>query len=84
MTLVTDDKEKLTQAIHKNTELKPASLDIVDSKKLKEHQIKYQEQSHINLEKVISRKQELEKIQELTHEFINQKTKQQDFQIGEK
>ena len=56
----------------------------MDSKKLKEHQIKYQEQSHINLEKVISRKQELEKIQELTHEFINQKTKQQDFQIGEK
>lgn len=84
MTLVTDDKEKLIQAIHKNNELKPASLDIVDSKKLKEHEIKYQEKSHLNLEKVISRKQELEKIQELTHEFKNQKTKQQDFQIGEK
>ena len=72
----------MTQAIHKNTELKPASLDIVDSKKLKEHQIKYQEQSHLNLEKVISRKLDLEKTQELTHEFKNQKIKQQDFQIG--
>jgi len=59
-------------------------LDIVNSKKLKEHEIKYQEKSHLNLEKVISRKQELEKIQELTHEFKNQKIKQQDFQIGEK
>jgi len=56
----------------------------VDSKKLKEHQIKYQEQSHLNLEKVISRKLDLEKIQELTHEFKNQKTKQQDFQRGER
>ena len=84
MTLVTDDKEKLTQAIHKNTEIKPASLDIVDSKKLKEHELKYQELSHINLEKVISRKLDLEKIQELTHEFKNKKTKQQDFQRGER
>ena len=71
MTLVTDDKEKLTQAIHKNTELKPTSLDIVDSKRLKEHEMKYQEKSYLNLEKVISRKEELEKTQELTHEFKN-------------
>lgn len=84
MTLVTDDKEKLIQAIHRNTELKPASLDIVDSKKLKEHENKYQNKSSLKLEKVISRKQELEKIQELTHEFKNQKIKQQGFQIGEK
>ena len=81
---MTDDKEKLTQSIQKNTEQKTASLDIVDSKKLKEHEMKYQEKSHLNLEKVISRKQALEKTQELTHEFKNQKTKQQDFQIGER
>jgi len=44
MTLVTDDKEKLTQAIHKNTELKPASLDIVDSKRLEMHQQNFKSQ----------------------------------------
>ena len=48
MTLVTDDKEKLTQAIHKNTELKPASLDIVDSKRLEMHQQNFKSQQDID------------------------------------
>jgi ATP-dependent exoDNAse (exonuclease V) alpha subunit len=48
MTLVTDDKEKLTQAIHKNTELKPASLDIIDSKRLQMHQENYKAQQNID------------------------------------
>ena len=56
----------------------------MDSKKLKEHEVKYQEKSHFNLEKVISRKEELEKTQELTYEFKNQEIKQQDFQRGER
>ena len=48
MTLVTDDKEKLTQAIHKNTEIKPASLDIVDSKRLEMHQQNFKAQQDID------------------------------------
>lgn len=82
MTLVTDDKEKLIQAIHRNTELKPASLDIVDSRKLKEHEIKYQ--AHLTLEKVISNKQSLENTKELNHEFKNLNTKKHEYQLGEK
>ncbi len=48
MTLVTDDKEKLTQAIHKNIEQKPASLDIIDSKRLQMHQMNYKAQQNID------------------------------------
>ncbi len=58
MTLVTDDKEKLIQAIHRNTELKPASLDIVDYKRLKMHQENYKSQQNIDyvIQQKISKK----------------------------
>ena len=54
MTLVTDDKEKLIQAIHKNTQEKPAALDVVKSKTLEMHQQNFKSQQ--NLDFVIQQK----------------------------
>lgn len=47
MTLVTNDRERLVDSIERNTDDKKASLDIISSKQLIEHDARFKEQSSI-------------------------------------
>ncbi|WP_131783650.1 MobF family relaxase [Legionella gresilensis] len=60
MTLVTDDKEKLLQAIEKNTAKKPASLDITSSAQLAQHEKQFSHQNQLALQSIIDKKFHME------------------------
>lgn len=57
MTLVTDNKEELIQAIQRNTDEKPVSLDVLSSKQLVGHYEQYKQQNPLSLQTVIDKKQ---------------------------
>jgi conjugative transfer relaxase protein TraI len=56
MTLVTDSKTELCDAIHRNIDEKKAALDMTSSRKLKEHEIRFKEQRLISIQPVIEKK----------------------------
>ncbi|KTC83702.1 MobF family relaxase [Legionella brunensis] len=60
MTLVTDNKEELVHAIQKNSMEKPASLDIISSQQLLNHESRFSSQQ-ISLHAVIEKRKSLEK-----------------------
>lgn len=60
MTLVTDDRERLAQAIEKNTDEKKASLDMISSKQLIEHDVRFRHANQFSLQPVIDKKIERE------------------------
>lgn len=60
MTLVTDDKESLINAIQKNNDDKSASLDIIKSREIQQHSERFKNQININLNHVIHKKFEIE------------------------
>lgn len=76
MTLVTDNREQLTQAIMRNNDEKQAALDIVSSPQLKKHEDRFYEQTNLSIQPVIDKKQQVEKhVDELRLEKLNhQKT----------
>ncbi|HHT0594798.1 TPA: MobF family relaxase [Legionella anisa] len=71
MTLVTDNKEKLTHAIQRNTDEKPAALDRMSSAQLARHEERFNHLSKTSIQTVISKKQVFES-QNLT-KSMNQK-----------
>lgn len=60
MTLVTDNKEALAKAIEKNPDEKQASLDMISSKQLIEHNLRFQDKSRLSIQPVINIKTERE------------------------
>lgn len=69
MTLVTDNKEQLTQAILRNHDEKQASLDMVSRTQLKMHDNRFKVQTNVSIQPVIDRKRDFEKqTQELRFE----------------
>jgi hypothetical protein len=56
MTLVTDNKEQLTQAIQYNQDEKIAALDIVSGKTLKAHEHQFKEKHTFSIQSVIDKK----------------------------
>lgn len=72
MTLVTDNKEQLTQAIQRNNDEKQAALDIVSSPQLKKHENRFYEQANLSIQLVIDKKRHFEKqVDELRFEKLN-------------
>lgn len=56
MTLVTDNKEELIRAIQKNSDEKPASLDVISSKQLMHHEERFNQQTQLSIQPVIDKK----------------------------
>ena len=72
MTLVTDNKEQLTQAIQRNNDEKKAALDMVSSQQLKKHENRFNEQANLSIELVIDKKRHFEKqVDELRFEKLS-------------
>lgn len=60
MTMVTDNREMLTQAIQQNKDDKTASLDILSSRQLKRHEERFTSQTHLPMQAVIEKKRQFE------------------------
>lgn len=60
MILVTDNKEELALAIQSNTHEKLASLDVISSQKLREHQEKFKQYSPVSIQSVIDKQAQRE------------------------
>ncbi|HAT8643605.1 MobF family relaxase [Legionella pneumophila] len=73
MTLVTDNKEHLIDAIKRNSDEKPASLDIISSSQLIKHEERFMNQSKLSIQSVIDKKMLLE-INE-TSKYLNHQNK---------
>ncbi len=56
MTLVTDDKESLIKAIENNPDDKHASLDMISSKQLIQHEQRFRDQTNFSIQPVIDKK----------------------------
>lgn len=56
MILVTDNKEQLIHAIHRNSDEKSASLDVISSTQLAKHEERFMNQGKLSLKPVIDRK----------------------------
>ena len=56
MTLVTDNKEHLIEAIQRNNDEKPAALDMVSSHQLITHDTRFKEQTTLQMQAVIDKK----------------------------
>lgn len=65
MTLVTDNKEELVHAIRRNSNEKPASMDITSSAQLIHHERRFGAQNQLSIQSVIDKKKSLE-IQEIS------------------
>ncbi|HAT1800829.1 TPA: MobF family relaxase [Legionella pneumophila] len=65
MTLVTDNKEELVYAIRRNSNEKPASMDITSSAQLIHHERRFGAQNQLSIQSVIDKKKSLE-IQEIS------------------
>ncbi|STX55806.1 conjugative transfer protein TraI [Legionella beliardensis] len=63
MTLVTDNKEKLINAIRQNTTEKPAALDMTTSTQLMRHEQGFHDKNEHSLQAVITKKIELESLE---------------------
>lgn len=60
MTLVTDNKEQLVEAIQKNSDEKRASLDMISSPKLVQHELRFQQNNQLSLRATIDKKIQFE------------------------
>lgn len=58
--IISDDKESLVRAIHKNNDDKSSSLDIIKSNELKNHSEKFIDKIKVDLTPIINRKCEIE------------------------
>ncbi|PWY54109.1 conjugal transfer protein TraI [Legionella qingyii] len=56
MTLVTDNKEELIEAIQRNSNEKPASLDVISSKQLMNHEDRFMGKAQLSIQSVIDKK----------------------------
>lgn len=61
MTLVTDDRERLIEAIERNPDERKASLDIISSEQLIKHENRFKDQ-HLNIQPTIDKKIQRESI----------------------
>ncbi|HAT3977572.1 TPA: conjugative relaxase [Legionella pneumophila] len=82
MTLVTDNKEELVHAIRRNSNEKPASMDITSSAQLIHHERRFGAQNLLSIQSVIDKKKSLE-IQEIS-KSINQRNSIDDLIIEKK
>lgn len=60
MILVTDNREMLSKAIQHHRDEKAASLDILSSQKLAQHEERFKSQSHLSIQPVIEKKLKFE------------------------
>ncbi|MDP3705197.1 MAG: hypothetical protein Q8R24_04730 [Legionellaceae bacterium] len=69
MTLVTDDKVQLTEAIQRNHDEKQAALDMISSRQLMAHERRFQEHGNMSFQAVIDKKKTFE-IEERVKRFV--------------
>lgn len=74
MTLVTDDRESLKDAIERNSDIKKASLDMISSQQLTAHDLRFNNKYQISIQPTINKKIQQEKgaTQELSFSKMNQ------------
>ena len=56
MTLVTDNKEELEHALRRNMDEKQAAIDMVSSRRLKEHENRFKDKNAFSIQSVIDKK----------------------------
>jgi len=71
MTLVTDDKERLIDAIEHNHDDKRASLDILSSEDLIKHSQRFKESAQLSIQPTIDKKIQREQVNELSFSKID-------------
>lgn len=60
MTLVTDQRDELREAIHRNIDEKKAALDMLSSQKLKDHELRFKEKGSLSIQSVIDKQKTFE------------------------
>ncbi|STX81701.1 conjugative transfer protein TraI [Legionella busanensis] len=82
MILVTDNKEKLIDAIEKNSSLKPASLDITSSSQLAQHEKRFNHSNQLSLQSIIDKKIQIESPELSKIMTLKMKTEEQEIKTG--
>lgn len=65
MTLVTDNREQLIEAIHNNKDEKIASIDVLSKEQLKQHENRFLNQRKLSINPVVEKMKSLEQQKEL-------------------
>lgn len=78
MTLVTDHRDELREAIHRNVDEKKAALDMLSSQKLNGHELRFKEKGAISIQSVIDKQKTFEEAKRSNRH--QPETKQLEFQ----